>query len=93
MDWIGAGIGSMVAADAVVTTDIRKEIFLICPPMQPRMLTIKDARTEYFKNWDVAAFADLQLGRVRVGPAVGLRYLYWFSNTQSKLFIYATWRL
>ena len=84
----------MVSTDAIIKTAARKEILVICPTPPPLMLAEKDpGQTQFFKNWDVAVFADLQLGKVRVGPAVGLRFMHYFSTPQNRLFIYATWRL
>ncbi len=99
-DWVGAGIGSMVSTDAIIKISAHRDMLLRpfvpppVPPIVPLMLSEKlQERTEYFKNWDVAAFADLQLGKVRVGPAVGIRFLHYFKNPQNRLLVYATWRL
>ncbi len=94
IDWVGAGIGTMITMDAIIKTSARREMLLIGPMPPPLMLAEKEPdRTAYFKNWDIAAFADIQLGKVRSGPAVGARLLHYFSKPQNRLFLYATWRL
>lgn len=45
-----------------------------------------------FEAHNGAAFADINLGLARVGPAFGARYYYYFEGTHQYLFLYATWR-
>ncbi len=45
-----------------------------------------------FSNVDFLPFADLQAGRVRLGPQAGARYYYGGKNN-SYLYFYASWRL
>ncbi len=93
-DWLGGGIGALAATDAMIKISSRKEILLICPPNQVMSVAAKDPNhTEFFKNWDFAAFGDVQLGKVRVGPAIGLRFIHYFRIPQNHLFVYAAWRL
>jgi hypothetical protein len=53
----------------------------------------KNSRTESFSEWRGALFADLQLGMVRAGPALGLRFLHYVNPSQQRLYFFATWRL
>ncbi len=46
-----------------------------------------------FANLQPGFIAGVYLGRVRSGPAIGLRYLYYLQQPYSRFFIYATWKL
>ena len=46
-----------------------------------------------FANVQPGFIAGVYLGRVRSGPAIGLRYLYYLQQPYSRFFIYATWKL
>lgn len=45
-----------------------------------------------FSDWRTTAFADVQLGLVRVGPAVGFRYLYDIGAGTNRMTTYITWK-
>lgn len=93
-DWCGAGIGSMVSTDAVSKTTSRREILLTGMNPPPFVIAQKLPRkTDYFTNWDVALFGDVQLGKVRAGPAFGLRLLHYFIEPENRWMAYAIWRL
>lgn len=46
-----------------------------------------------FANIQPGFIAGLYLGRVRSGPAIGLRYLHYLQQPYSRFFLYATWKL
>jgi hypothetical protein len=47
---------------------------------------------ESYTNWRGAIFADVQLGQVRTGPAVGIRYLQYVNPSFQRIFLYASWK-
>ncbi len=96
IDWVGGGFGSLISTEAITKVSARRDMLLIpfMPPPTPLVISENlKSRTEYFKNWDVAAFADVQLGKVRAGPAVGIRFIHFFVTPQNRALVYATWRL
>jgi hypothetical protein len=52
-----------------------------------------DSKQSWFTEYNPGFFGDLQVGRVRTGPAVGIRYQYYTNPSQQRLYVYATWRL
>ncbi|WP_276482747.1 PKD domain-containing protein [Paraflavitalea pollutisoli] len=48
---------------------------------------------ESLTKWRGAIFADVQVGLVRHGPAVGGRFLQYISPSHQRLFVYASWKL
>lgn len=93
-NWIGAGVGAIASFNAYTRTTNREVIHLVQQPNPtPIILGRTSATTKWFTNADAALFADVQAGRVRVGPVVGIRYLHYFRYPRNGLFIYAAWRL
>jgi hypothetical protein len=52
-----------------------------------------DSKQSWFTEYNPGFFGDLQLGRVRTGPAAGIRYQYYTNPAQQRIYMYATWRL
>jgi PKD repeat protein len=50
-------------------------------------------KMESFVNWRGAVFADAQVGRVRSGPAVGVRFYQYMNPSFQRLLLYASWKL
>ncbi len=94
MNWIGAGIGSILSFNGYTRFNNREKIFMQQPPNPGQIVMEKTYPTsKWFTNFDVAAFADIQLGRVRVGPVVGVRFMHYFRFPRNGLYVYAAWRL
>ena len=95
-NWIGGGLGSMLSVDAYTKTNNRQVIYMqqVMPPA-PGLIKMEgsSATTSWFTNIDVAAFADIQFGRVRVGPVLGARFIHYFRFPRNSLFAYLAWRL
>jgi len=92
-DWVGGGVGAQFSFNALAKNDIREIIHMQQQPNPTPILMEKTySSTKWFGYVDIAAFADLQIGRVRWGPAVGVRYLHYFRAVRNGLFIYGTWR-
>jgi PKD domain len=89
--WFGGGLGVLGTINMSERTTVRQE-YAFGPPAPMTVNAELPAQSEYFVNPEAALFADIQAGKVRVGPAVGLRYLYYPGEQQSHFWIYATWR-
>lgn len=91
--WFGGGVGTQLSFDAYTRAQNREVIHLQQQPNPtPVVLEKKYPSTKWFANFDGALFADLQAGRVRVGPVAGIRYLHYFRFPRNALFVYVAWR-
>lgn len=91
--WFGGGVGTQLSFDAYTRARNREIIHLQQPPNPtPVVLEKKYPTTKWVTNFDGALFADLQAGRVRLGPVAGIRYLHYFRYPRNALFVYVAWR-
>lgn len=92
--WLGGGVGTQFSFDAYTRIQNREIIHLQQPPNpSPIILEKKYPGTKWFANFDGALFADVQAGRVRVGPVLGARFLHYFRYPRNAVYIYLMWRL
>lgn len=94
--WIGAGAGLLVAGEINRKTSKYVEAVLARGPNGELPITLtgeENKISESFSEWRGAVFADIQLGMVRVGPALGVRYLHYINPGQQRIYFFATWRL
>lgn len=93
-DWIGAGIGPILSFNAYNRFKNRQIIHMQQPP-NPGMTVIEKSfpTSIWFTGFDAAAFADVQFGRVRVGPVLGVRFIHYFRAPRNCLYAYLAWRL
>lgn len=49
--------------------------------------------TKNFSHINIGGFLDMNIGRVRVGPALGVRFYHFFNPDKTGLMLYAIWRL
>jgi len=92
--FIGAGAGAMVSVNLnSVYKDVRT---ISATEVKTGETTVaskeSDEEKKRFTNWKTALFADVQLGKVRVGPALGLRYLQALNSSDNRFSMYLTWR-
>jgi hypothetical protein len=93
-DWVGAGIGSILSFDGYTRISNRDVIHMQQQPNPtPVIVEKKYPTSKWFTNFDAALFADVQLGKVRVGPLLGVRYLHYFRIPRNGLYAYIAWRL
>jgi len=92
--WFGGGVGTQLSFDAYTRIQNREIIHLQQPP-NPTPITLekKYPGTKWFANFDGALFADVQAGRVRLGPVLGARFLHYFRFPRNAVYIYLMWRL
>jgi hypothetical protein len=90
-----AGAGGMISAEIKRNTTP----VVITRLQQPNQTNLDFLRGEgekkiqSFANWRAALFADVQLGRVRTGPAAGIRYLHFTNPSQQGILFYVSWKL
>jgi len=93
-NWMGAGLGSILSFDAYTKINNRQVIYMQQQPNPTPIIIGKEFPTsKWFSNIDVAVFADVQFGRVRVGPVVGARFIHYFRVPRNGLYAYLAWRL
>lgn len=96
-NWIGVGIGATARislTEQVTTTD--KVYFQTQLPPLSLMTSATSVRsaTHWIGSWDAEPFVDIQVGRVRTGPVVGLRYLRPLrGNLSDRFYVYAGFKL
>ena len=93
-NWMGAGLGSILSFDAYTKTSNQQVIHMQQQP-NPTPIIIEKTypASNWFTNIDVAVFADVQFGRVRVGPVLGARVIHYFRVPRNGLYAYLAWRL
>lgn len=91
---LSAGVGTLVSAE--ISRSI-KHLYRVSFAENPLGLGIVEKQegtsSESFANWRAALFADVQLGKVRTGPALGLRFLQFTNPSHQQLMLYASWKL
>lgn len=95
--YVGAGIGTLVSLDIDKQSTPQKESHYQLDNAIgiPREVAIKNAFNKLsssFKDFQNTMFADIQVGKVHVGPSLGFRYLYTFQGNGNRLISYLTWK-
>lgn len=91
---IAGGVGTQICLDAITQTSSRQDMQLRKQgAISPTVITSTQMQKKWFRGFDAALFADIQVGKVRAGPVAGIRYLHYFRFPQNVLFLYAGWRL
>ncbi|MGO4289139.1 PKD domain-containing protein [Chitinophaga sp. RAB17] len=97
-NWVGVGVGALAQINIASTTTTESKVYLTTV-QQPTVIantvskTIKD-NTQWFASLNAAPFADIQVGKIKSGPAIGFRYLHQLSgDTRDRFFLYAIYKL
>jgi PKD domain len=89
-----AGAGALLAAE--ISREITRLIRThIQSPNQGNLQILegeKGKQTRSFATWREALFADVQLGKVRVGPVAGFRFLQYFNPSHQRMVFYLGWK-
>ena len=94
LNWIGGGIGSIISFNAYTKSNNRQVIYMQQQPNPTPIIIGKEYVTStWFTGFDAAVFADVQFGRVRVGPVLGARFVHYFRVPRNGLYAYLAWRL
>lgn len=89
-----AGVGALVSAEISRNTTryMRSQLF---NPNGNGTFTLEGEtgkQNESFAKFSGALFADAQLGKVRTGPAIGVRFLQYFNPSYQNVLLYASWK-
>ncbi|MHA4894722.1 DUF7849 domain-containing protein [Pedobacter sp. PWIIR3] len=93
--YLGAGIGTLVSFN------INKESLpsrsgvlesLVTPGMTTTLKETYTKTKDGISDFQNTVFADLQLGKVHIGPALGFRYLFTLQNSSNRLITYLSWK-
>jgi PKD repeat protein len=93
-DLLSAGVGMRVDADIAGSIDTARTYILFNfngTPNTPLDVN-RNMKLKAFENLEFLPFADVQFGKVRMGPQIGTRFYYGGSN-RTYLYFYASWRL
>jgi hypothetical protein len=93
--FLSGGIGGMVNAEISRSTSryAVAELRRLNPPETFSVDAETQGRTEDWAAFRGGAFADLQIGRVRAGPAAGIRFLQYFNPSHQRMVFYLSWKL
>jgi len=97
-NWIGIGLGAQVMVNISEQTTTENKVYLAAANLplitDSTVATIQKTNTRWLHTWNAAPFADLQVGRVRTGPVIGLRYLRLLKgDVSNRFFLYAGFKL
>lgn len=94
-NWFSVGGGLWLKGNLYERTTVAQQTRLVSQLDKSEVDLFKDAGSEKksFTHINPAAFVDINLGRVRVGPAVGVRLLQFFSPNKTGLMMYGIWKL
>lgn len=91
--FVGFGAGAMVSVNINTTNERRQDINLQnANGVNLVVNSVQKEASERFNQWKTTLFADVQLGRVRVGPSLGIRYLHSLNSNDSRISTYLTWK-
>lgn len=91
--FVSAGIGTLLSADITRNTTNYMRALIADPNGGTRALEGETGnRNEAFATLRCALFADTQLGLVRTGPAVGIRFYQYFNPSYQNIMLYASWK-
>ena len=96
-NWVGIGLGTQVMVNISEQTTIEQKAYmtsLILPGVITVASSFQRSSTRWIGTWNAAPFADIQVGRPRTGPVVGLRYLRLLKgDVTNRFFLYAGFKL
>lgn len=94
-NWFGAGAGFLLRSSLSETTTATPytRLKLLMDNSITDLHNTATQQKRYFSHVNPAAFLDINIGRVRVGLALGVRWMHFFSPAASSGMVYAIWRL
>jgi hypothetical protein len=92
--YIGAGIGTLVSVDLSdkAVDELKYRLIEAQSGNASEFDLIANEVNHKFANIKASVFADVQLGLVRVGPAIGFRYIYDPKSSSNRMATYVTWK-
>lgn len=96
-NWVGIGAGAMVQVNISEQTTTQNKVYFNeqnLPLNVSTAVSTTQSAVKYLGNWNAAPFVDLQVGRVRTGPVLGIRYLRLLrGEPTNRVFVYAGFKL
>lgn len=93
--FVSTGIGALVSAEISRNTT-RHERSLLFNPNGTGTFALEGEtgkQKESFATFRGALFADVLVGKVRTGPAIGIRFLHYVNPSYQNMMLYASWKL
>jgi PKD repeat protein len=89
-----AGVGALVSAEISRNTTRYVRSLLVNPNGTGNFTLEEEAgkQKESFATIRGALFADAQFGKVRTGPAIGIRFLQYVNPSYQNIMLYASWK-
>lgn len=93
--YFGAGIGTMVSFNLDKQENpLRNIVFEASAAGNiPAISQTFKKISSSFSDFQNTLFADVQVGKVHLGPALGFRYLYTVQHSNNRLITYLSWKL
>jgi len=96
-NWVGIGAGAMVQVNISEQTTTENRAYLNTPiPIlnSSTAVTTQTSSVTWLGSWNAAPFIDLQAGRVKQGPVLGVRYIRLLKgDLTDRFFLYAGFKL
>ena len=98
---IGLGIGPQISLDISnkIETESSSEYFTYFNEQIGKPILVgaegvqKSSTSESFTDIRYGLFGDITIGASRIGPSIGARYIYNFSEPNAQLHFYAIWKI
>ncbi|ATL45826.1 hypothetical protein COR50_00875 [Chitinophaga caeni] len=93
--FLGLGAGAMMSLTLSDKLTPKNDILVAEPNNPVNSFTVTSRGTSVNKGldyWGTAIFGDVNLGLVRQGPALGIRYIQYLDERQGRWFFYGTFR-
>lgn len=92
--YIGAGAGVLVSVDLnnKIKSDINSTLAGVNGVASTNVYAVSEKAKKIFSDMRASVFADVVVGLVRVGPAIGFRYFYDPKSSVSQMSTYVTWK-
>ena len=96
-DWFGIGGGAMAQINISEQTTVENTIYFTTQTLPLKVMTAATtakSAVRWLGSWNAAPFVDLQLGRVRHGPVLGIRYIRLLTgDIRDRFWLYAGFKL
>ena len=94
-DFLSVGAGSLISFNFITNRSSQQTKYFLQSDNPIPSISVKKQipASQWFQGSDMAVFADVQIGKERAGPALGIRFMHCFNGSSYRLFCYACWRL
>ena len=94
-DFLSIGTGSLILFNFISNRSSQQTKYFLQSDNQIPFISVNKEfpASQWFQGSDMAVFTDVQIGKERAGPALGIRFMHCFNGPPYQLFCYACWRL